>query len=111
MPKQELVIASEKIEQSILLVRAQRVILDSDLATLYGTSTRLLNKAVKRNQARFPSDFVFQLSADEFSSLRSQSGTSKGRGGRRYAPYAFTEHGVIMAASVLNTSRAIEVRV
>jgi hypothetical protein len=99
MPKHELVIHSEQIEQSILVVRAQRVMLDSDLAMLYGTSTKLLNKAVKRNQARFPRDFMFQLSADEFSSLRSQNGTSKGRGGRRYAPYVFTEHGAIMVFS------------
>src|SRR5262245_30898989 len=111
MPKQELVIHSEQIEQSILFVRSQRVILDSDLATLYGTTTKLLNKAVKRNLARFPRDFMFQLSAEEFSSLRSQSGTSRGRGGRRYAPYVFTEHGAIMVASVLNTSRAIDVSV
>lgn len=101
-----------KIEQAILLVRGEKVILDAELAALYGVATRALNQAVKRNLDRFPEDFMFQLTRDEASSLRSQTVTSKpGRGGRRYAPYAFTEHGAIMAATVLNSPRAVQVSV
>jgi len=101
-----------KIEQAILLVRGEKVILDADLAALYGVATRVLNQAVRRNLDRFPEDFMFQLTRDEAGSLRSQTVTSKpGRGGRRYAPYAFTEHGAIMAATVLNSPRAVQVSV
>jgi len=100
-----------KIEQAILLVRGEKVILAADLAALYGVETRVLNQAVKRNAERFPEDFVFQLTADEALALRSRFVTSKGRGGRRYAPYAFTEHGTIMAATVLNSPRAVQVSV
>ena len=100
-----------KIEGSILLIRGQRVILDSDLAELYGVETKVLNQAVKRNADRFPEDFMFPLSQEELKSLRSQIVTSKGRGGRRYAPYAFTEHGAIMAANLLNSPRAVQVSV
>jgi hypothetical protein len=100
-----------KIEQAILLIRGEKVILDADLATLYGVGTKVLNQAVKRNINRFPEDFIFQLTWDEAKALRSQFVTSKGRGGRRYTPYAFTEHGAIMAATVLNSPRAVEVSV
>ena len=93
-------------------VRGERVLLDSDLARIYGVPTKSLNRAVKRNPSRFPADFVFQLATDETESLRYQSGTSKtGRGGRRYLPYAFTEHGAIMAATVLNSPRAVQMSV
>ena len=101
-----------KIEQAILLIRGQKVILDADLARLYGVTTKRLNEQVRRNQRRFPSDFMFRLTNQEVTALRSQFATSNiGRGGRRYLPYAFTEHGAIMAASVLNTQRAIDVSV
>jgi phage regulator Rha-like protein len=100
------------VESRILLLRHQRVILDSDIAELYGVSVKRLNEQVKRNQERFPSDFMFQLSAKEYEVLRSQIATSKEhRGGRRYTPYAFTEHGAIMAATVLNSERAVQMSV
>jgi hypothetical protein len=98
------------VESRIFVLRGQKVILDSDLAELYGVPVKRLNEQVKRNQERFPPDFMFQLSAEELSSLRSQNATSK-RGGRRYLPYAFTEHGAIMAATVLNSDRAVEMSV
>ena len=100
------------IENRIFLVRGQKVLLDSDLATLYGVLVRTLNQATKRNYKRFPPDFVFQLTAEENNSLRSHFVISNpSRGGRRYLPYAFTEHGAIMAASVLNSPRAVEMSV
>ncbi len=100
------------IESQILLVRSQKVLLDSDLAALYGVEVRALNQAVKRNEKRFPADFAFRLTAKEGESLRSQIVISKGsRGGRRYLPYVFTEHGAIMAASVLNSTRAVEMSI
>jgi hypothetical protein len=106
------IILVDQIEPRIRQVRDQKVILDKDLAELYGVATKRLNEQVRRNIARFPDDFVFQLTADEAESLRSQNATSKrGRGGQRYKPFAFTEHGAIMAASVLSTPRAIEVSV
>ena len=95
----------------ILTMRGQRVILDADLAALYGVSTKVLNPAVKRNADRFPSEFAFQLVPKELVILRSQIVTSNSRGGRRYSPYAFTEHGVLMAANVLNSARAVAVSV
>jgi phage regulator Rha-like protein len=99
-------------ESRILILRHQRVILDSDLAELYGVTVKRLNQQVNRNQERFPADFMFQLSSKEDKTLRLQFATSKkGRGGRRYLPYAFTEHGAIMAATVLNSKRAIEMSV
>jgi phage regulator Rha-like protein len=105
-------IPAERIERSILLIRGQKVILDSDLAALYGVSTKRLNEQVRRNTRRFPGDFMFQLTADEAESLRSQFATSKtGRGGRRYQPYAFTEQGVAMLSTVLNSERAIDVNI
>jgi hypothetical protein len=100
------------VESRILILRRQKVILDSYLAELYGVPVRQLNQQVKRNRERFPSDFMFQLTAKEEDALRSQIVISKkGRGGRRYPPYAFTEHGAIMAATVLNSKQAIEMSV
>jgi hypothetical protein len=102
----------ETIERSILMFREHRVILDSVLAGLYDVSTKQLVQAVKRNSARFPVDFMFQLDAQEVAHLRSQDVTSKARrGGRRYAPYAFTEQGVAMLSSVLRSQRAILVNI
>ena len=99
----------EEIEEKIYFIRGQKVMLDSDLAEVYQVETKVLNQAVKRNLHRFPEDFMFQLAEDETESLRSQIVTSnKGRGGRRYMPYAFTEHGAVMLASVLNSPTAIE---
>src|ERR1700758_797353 len=100
------------VESRILVLREQKVILDSDLSELYGVPVKRLNEQVKRNRERFPADFMFQVNAEELESLRSQNATSKpSRGGRRYAPYAFTEHGAIMAATVLNSERAVEMSV
>lgn len=102
----------------ILLLREQRVMLDADLATLYGVETRVLVQAIKRNAARFPADFMFQLSAEEFANLRSQfvisssgTGVGTGYGGRRYAPYAFTEQGVAMLSTVLSSERAVVINI
>ncbi|WP_116810254.1 ORF6N domain-containing protein [Steroidobacter cummioxidans] len=102
----------ERISHSILMLRGQRVLLDANLAVLYGVPTRALVQAVKRNLRRFPEDFMFQLTADEWATLRSQLVTSnEGRGGRRYAPHAFTEQGVAMLSSVLKSSHAIAVNI
>jgi hypothetical protein len=100
----------EAITQRIVVLREQKVLIDSDLAALYGVETRRLNEQVRRNRARFPEDFIFELTAEEFTNLKSQFATSSW-GGRRKLPMAFTEHGAIMAATVLNTSRAVEVSV
>ena len=101
-----------RIENRIRVIRGHKVIIDADLAELYGVETRALIQAVKRNLERFPAEFMFQLNAEETEALRSQTVISKpGRGGRRYAPYAFTEHGAIQASNVLNSPRAIEVGV
>jgi ORF6N domain-containing protein len=100
------------IDALIVEARGQKVILDADLARVYGTPTKFLNRAVKRNSSRFPVDFVFQLSAQEAAALRFHFGTSKAmKGGRRYLPYAFTEHGAIMAANVLHSPRAVQMSV
>ena len=100
------------VESRILILRRQRIILDNDLAELYGVTVKRLNQQVQRNQDRFPADFMFRLTTKEDQALRLQIATSKkGRGGRRYPPYAFTEHGAIMAATVLNSKRAIEMSV
>ncbi len=108
----ELSLTAEGIERRIYLVREQKVMLDSDLAELYEVPTRRLNEQVRRNLKRFPSDFMFQLTSDEVAALRSQFAISKpNRGGRRYAPYVFTEQGVAMLSSVLNSERAIEVNI
>jgi hypothetical protein len=132
MRKTPSLIQSERIEQAILLLRGEKVMLDADLAEMYGVESRALLQAVKRNRDRFPEDFMFQLSDDEFealrsqfaasnqnkglalqgvATLRSQSVISKGRGGRRYNPYVFTEQGVAMLSSVLNSPRAVVVNI
>ncbi len=104
--------ATRKVDSKILMLRGQRVILDNDLAELYGVQVRHLNQQVKRNAKRFPLAFRFQVSPQEFKILRSQNViSSDGHGGARYRPYAFTEHGAIMAATVLNSQRAIEMSV
>jgi len=105
-------IAAPAIERRILVVRDRQVMLDEDLADLYGVETKRLVEQVKRNLERFPRDFMFQLSKDEAAALRSQIATSNaGRGGRRYAPYVFTEQGVAMLSSVLRSKRAIAVNI
>jgi hypothetical protein len=108
--KAALPVPAERIAGAILIVRGQKVIVDADLAALYGVETRRLNEQVRRNPDRFPADFMFQLTAEEMGALMSQSATSKpGRGGRRKLPLVFTEHGALMAATVLNSPRAVEV--
>lgn len=99
------------MESRIHLLRGQRVMFDADLARLYGVETKALNKAVRRNADRFPPDFMFQLAEDEVAALRFQSGTSNGRGGRRYRPYAFTQEGIAMLSSVLRSGRAVAVNI
>ena len=102
----------ERIEGAIYFIREQKVILDQDLATLYGVSTGNFNKAINRNQKRFPEDFAFRLTRNEWADLIFQIGRSKsGRGGRRKSPMAFTEHGVAMAANLLKSERAIAISV
>ena len=98
-------------DQCITRVRGHVVILDSDLASLYGVTVKRLNEQVKRNADRFPEHFMFHLTEAEWTRLRSQIATSKGRGGRRYVPSAFTEHGAIMAATILNSPRAIQMSI
>jgi phage regulator Rha-like protein len=106
------VISSNFIERRIYLIRKQKVMLDSDLAELYGVPTKRLNQQVRRNLARFPEDFMFQLTAEEAESLRSHFATSKtGSGGRRYMPLVFTEQGVAMLSTVLNSERAVQVNI
>lgn len=111
---------SRPADATILTTRGQRVMLDADLAALYGVPTKALNRAVKRNRERFPDDFMFQLTTEEIQALRYQSGTSisrlqlgtsNGRGGRRYLPYVFTEQGVAMLSSVLRSRRAVLVNI
>ncbi|MFN0145261.1 MAG: ORF6N domain-containing protein [Dehalococcoidia bacterium] len=105
-------VAVEQVESLIYQVRSQRVILDEDLAALYGVETRIIVRAVTRHQDRFPADFMFRLSGDEARRLRSHRGISNtGRGGRRYAPYVFTEQGVAMLSSVLSSPRAVQVNI
>jgi hypothetical protein len=106
-------ISIERIEQTILLIRRHRVMLDTDLAKLYGVPAKVLNQAVRRNASRFPADFMFQLTGEEATALRSQFVTLKtGRGQhRKYRPYAFTEQGVAMLSSVLHSERAIQVNI
>ena len=120
MAKQNLVVLTKRVDSRILVMRGRKVILDSDLAELYGVAVKRLNEQVKRNTARFPKDFVFRVSEGD---LRSQIATSNAanrggrkqeiasRGGRRYRPFAFTEHGAIMAATVLNSKRAVEMSI
>lgn len=127
MTNKALIASVEQIESQIFFIRGQKVMLDADLAELYGVETKRFNEQVRRNSERFPEDFMFQLTAEEFANLRSQfdtsslrsqiatsnnsAGNTAGRGGRRHLPYAFTEHGAIMAASVLNSPRAVEASV
>lgn len=100
------------ISKLILLIRGEKVIIDADLAALYGVTTSRLNEQVKRNRRRFPPDFVFRLTKGEFDDLKSQSATSSsGWGGRRKLPYVFTEHGAVMAATILNSPRAIDLSI
>jgi hypothetical protein len=108
MPKKFQLVAVEQIERSILTVRGQRVILDADLAAIYGVTTARLNQQVRRNRDRFPADFAYELTQQEFAFLMLQNATSRlGHGGRRKAPYVFTEYGAVMAANVLNSPIAI----
>lgn len=121
---------SKPVEPLIFTIREQRVILDADLARLYGVTTKVFNQAIRRNRQRFPEDFAFQLTADELKYLRSQFVTSSGQtvdeggnppnasqfatrshGGRRYRPWAFTEHGALMAANILRSKRAVEMSI
>ena len=113
MERKEQVIPSERIEKLIFLIRGQKVMLDSNLAELYDVATKVFNQAVKRNKSRFPSDFMFQLTTEEFDILRSQIVTLEtGRGRhRKYLPYAFTEQGVAMLSSILRSKRAVNVNI
>jgi len=128
MPKSSNKITTDQLGRLIYEIRGERVMLDSHLASIYGVETKALNRAVKRNRDRFPKDFMFQLSEDEWKNLRYQIGTSSsgrehqslryqigtsslGHGGRRSRPYVFTEHGAIMAANVLNSPRAVQMAV
>jgi hypothetical protein len=128
MPKSSNKLTADQLGRLIYEIRGERVMLDSDLASIYGVETKALNRAVKRNRHRFPKDFMFQLSEDEWKNLRYQISTSSsgrehqslryqigtsslGHGGRRSRPYVFTEHGAIMAANVLNSPRAVQMAV
>lgn len=110
MSEETPVLPVERIERAILIVRGQRVMLDEDIAALYGVETKNLVKAMKRNLERFPLDFMFQLTLEDVENLRFQFGTSRW-GGRRYLPYAFTEQGVAMLSSVLRSERAVQVNI
>jgi hypothetical protein len=105
--------STEHITRAILVLRGTKVLLDTELAVLYGVTTKRFNEQVRRNRERFPQDFMFQLTAEELTALRSQIATLKGGRGqhRKYLPYAFTEHGAIMAATILNSPRAVEMSV
>jgi hypothetical protein len=120
MAKQNLMVLTRRVESKILVMRGRKVILDSDLAELYGVPAKRLNEQVKRNVERFPSDFLFrvkdgdlrsQIATSKAGSARGQKKGSAARGGRRYRPFAFTEHGALMAASVLNSKRAVEMSI
>jgi hypothetical protein len=100
----------ERFEKTIPVIRGRKVMVDADLAELYGVPTKVLNQAVKRNKARFPSDFMFQLTDHEAATLRSRFVTARGRGGRQYGPYVFTEQGVAMLSGVLHSERVISAR-
>ena len=111
MPSQS-ILPTERIQRSIYFIRGERVMIDSELAFLYGVETGALNRAVKRNLDRFPADFMFQLTNAEAEGLRCQIGSSSfGYGGRRYLPYAFTEHGVAMLSSILRSPRAVQANI
>jgi len=111
MNKKKSLIPAENIEELIFMIRGHRVLVDAYLADLYGVETRSLIQAVKRNLQRFPPDFMFQVTQKEYEALRSQIVISKGKGGRRYLPYVFTEQGVAMLSSVLRSERAIQVNI
>ena len=104
-------VSIEIIEKKILFINGQKVLLDNDLAALYGVTTKRLNEQVRRNLKRFPDDFMYQLSQEEFESLKSHFATSSSWGGRRTRPYVFTEQGIAMLSSVLSSDRAIEVNI
>src|SRR5881296_1847930 len=104
-------VLNRQVAKVIRVIRGEKVLLDFDLAPLYGVTTGNLNKAMRRNRERFPSDFMFQLTAAEAESLIFQFGIAKGRGGRRHRPYAFTEQGVAMLSSVLSSERAAQVNI
>lgn len=106
------IVLTKRVASKILVLRNQKVILDADLAELYGVPVRQLNQQIKRNADRFPPDFLFAITAAEYTNLRSQNViSSSNHGGRRHLPKAFTEHGAIMAASVLNSKRAVEMSI
>ena len=105
------IVPAERIERAILVLRGHRVMLDADLAELYGVETKVLNQAVRRNHGRFPADFMFQLTREEERNLRSQTVTSSFHGGRRPLPLAFTEQGVAMLSSILRSPRAVEANI
>lgn len=109
-PNKEIVLLETDVQDKIYLIRERSIMLDSDLATLYNVSTKVLNQAVRRNIERFPEDFMFQLTKEEWINLRSQIVTASW-GGRRNEPFAFTEHGVLMLSGVLNSQRAIQVNI
>ena len=111
MNGQMVVVPAERIERAIFSIRGEKMMLDSDLAELYGVETKRLNEQVRRNPNRFPPDFMFQLTAEEWESLRSQFATLKRGEHRKYLPYAFTEHGALMLANVLNSERAAQTSV
>jgi ORF6N domain len=112
MKEQLDIIPTERIKNAIFVLRGQKVMLDSELAELYGVPTKVLNRAVRRNLDRFPGDFMFQLTHQELTNLRFQIGTSSsGYGGRRHLPYVFTEQGVAMLSSVLRSERAVRVNI
>src|ERR1043166_3421362 len=111
MKRKAAFVIHEQVIKSIVIIRKKKVILDRDLASLYGVATKVLVQAVKRNVGRFPIDFMFKLNAREFRNLRAQIVTSSSHGGRRNAPYAFTEEGVAMLSSVLRSTRAIAVNI
>lgn len=111
MADRQSLVPAEQIEKSIVLIRGQKVMLDADLAALYGVQTGILTRAVRRNIDRFPGDFMFRLTNKEFTILKSQFGISSRWGGRRYPPYAFTEQGVAMLSSVLRSRRAVRVNI
>jgi regulator of replication initiation timing len=107
---EKLVIPDEVVISKIYFIREKKVMLDNDLAELYGVETRMLNQQIKRNEYRFPEDFIFQLTQEEYSQLKTQKAASNW-GGRRKLPYVFTEHGVLMLSSVLNSKKAVEVKI
>jgi len=111
MIEKRIEIPIQRIEKSIFIIRGQRIILDADLAELYEVETKALNKAVGRNEDRFPGDFMFVLTLQEYENLRCHFGTSSQWGGRRYLPRAFTEQGVAMLSSVLRSKRAVQVNI